>query len=175
MDNKLFATALGLSEPWFVDALNFDEPGRKLTVRIGFRQGARFEHAGFEGAHPVHDTLTKRYRHLNFFQHECELEVRVPRIRLPDGSVAQVDPSWVGRRSGFRLLFEALDAALRRQMPFEAASRVQPRRVGPMKAFAMMIRRRVHGLAAWARNRQADGASEALDGLFRSAGGRVRG
>jgi hypothetical protein len=33
----------------------------------------------------VHDTQIKGLRHLNFFQHECHLEVRVPRVRLPDG------------------------------------------------------------------------------------------
>ena len=27
----------------------------------------------------------KRYHHLNFFQHECEPQARVPRVRLPDG------------------------------------------------------------------------------------------
>lgn len=57
----------------------------------------------------MHDTRTKRYRHLNFFQHECELEARVPRVRLPDGRVALVEPPWAGRCSGFTLLFEALN------------------------------------------------------------------
>ena len=54
----------------------------------------------------AHDTVTKRYRHLNFFQHECFLEVRVPRVKLPDGSVRQVEPPWAGKLSGFTLLFE---------------------------------------------------------------------
>jgi hypothetical protein len=31
------------------------------------------------GLHRVHDTQTKRLRYLNFFQHECYLEVRTPR------------------------------------------------------------------------------------------------
>jgi hypothetical protein len=56
---------------------------------------------GIEGAHPAHDTVTKRYRHLNFFQHECHLEVRVPRVRLPDGGIRQVEPDWAGRLAGF--------------------------------------------------------------------------
>ena len=60
------------------------------------------------GAHSVHETLAKRYRHLNFFQHECYLEVRVPRVRLPDGGIRQVEPDWAGKLSGFTLLFEAL-------------------------------------------------------------------
>jgi len=71
----------------------------------------------------VHDTQTKRLRHLNFFQHECFLEVRVPRVRLPNGRVRLVEPAWVGRLDGFTLLFEALVLALCQQMPFAAVAR----------------------------------------------------
>ena len=77
-----------------------------------------------EGAHPAHDTVTKRYRHLNFFQHECYLEVRVPRVRLPDGGIRQVEPDWTGRLPGFTLLFEALIMTMCREMTFSAVSRL---------------------------------------------------
>ena len=63
-------------------------------------------------------------RHLNFFQHECHLEVRVPRVRLPDGKVALVEPDWVGKLSGFTLLFEALVLMLAQQMTFAAVARI---------------------------------------------------
>lgn len=39
--------------------------------------------------YPVHDTVPKRYRHLNFFQHEYFLEARLPRVKLPDGAIRQ--------------------------------------------------------------------------------------
>ena len=68
--------------------------------------------------------MSKRYRHLNFFQHECYLEVRVPRVRLPDGGIRQVEPDWAGKLAGFTLLFEALILALAREMPFAAVARV---------------------------------------------------
>ncbi|MFP4012425.1 MAG: transposase [Spirochaetaceae bacterium] len=38
-------------------------------------------------------TQIKRYRHLNFFQYDCFLEVRVPRVKLPGGSVRLVGES----------------------------------------------------------------------------------
>jgi len=72
----------------------------------------------------VHDTQVKRLRHLNFFQHECYLEVRVPRVRLPDGKVVLVEPDWVGKLSGFTLLFEALVLLLAQQMPFAGVARL---------------------------------------------------
>ncbi len=86
MTEKLFETALGLSTPWYVAGVEFDEVARRLTIRIDFAVGSRFAVAGVQGVHPVHDTVSKRYRHLNFFQYECELEVRVPRVKLPDGA-----------------------------------------------------------------------------------------
>jgi len=32
------------------------------TVRVDFEPGSRFAVSGQEGAHPVHDTVTKTYR-----------------------------------------------------------------------------------------------------------------
>ena len=88
-----------------------------------FRAGSRFAHAEAAGEHKVHDTQVKRLRHLNFFQHECYLEVRVPRVRLPDGKVALVEPDWVGKLAGFTLLFEALVLMLAQQIRNAASKR----------------------------------------------------
>ena len=124
MTEKLFESALGIALPWYVAAVEFNAPARTLTIRVDFKAGSRFRVAGLEGEHPVHDTVPKRYRHLNFFQHECFLEVRVPRVKLPDGAVRQVEPEWSGKLSGFTLLFEALVLAMCREMPFSAVARL---------------------------------------------------
>ena len=71
MHDKLFEAALGIKTPWAVSAVNFDEAAKVLTVHIlhiDFTPGARFAVPGHEGLHPVHDTVIKRYRHLNFFR-----------------------------------------------------------------------------------------------------------
>jgi len=124
MTEKLFETALGISAPWFVTGTDFNAQARTLTIRVDFVSGSRFAVAGVDGEHPVHDTVSKRFRHLNFFQHECFLEVRVPRVRLPDGAVRQIEPPWAGKLSGFTLLFEALVLMLCQQMTFAAAARL---------------------------------------------------
>jgi transposase len=95
-----------------------------LTVPVDFKPGTRFPVSGHEGLHPVHDTVVKTYRHLNFFQHECHLQVRTPRVKLPNGSVRLVEPDFAGRLSGFTLLFEALVLMLSQQMPFAAVARI---------------------------------------------------
>ena len=121
---QLFEAALGFTSPWYVRESRFDAEARNLTILVDFRSGSRFGHPDAPGEHPVHDTQTKRYRHLNFFQHECFLEVRVPRVKLPDGSVRLIEPPWAGNLSGFTLLFEALVLCLCREMPFAAVARL---------------------------------------------------
>ena len=44
-----------------------DAVAKRLTVLIDFAPGARFALPEHDGVHPVHDTVTKEYRHLNFF------------------------------------------------------------------------------------------------------------
>ena len=124
MTAKLFESALGIADPWLVASVKFDEPAKTLTVLIDFKAGSRFVVSGHEGSHGVHDTVTKTYRHLNFFQHECVLQVRTPRVKLPNGSVRLVEPDFAGRLNGFTLLFEAFILMLSGQMPFAAVSRI---------------------------------------------------
>ena len=124
MSAKLFEAALGIAEPWFIQGVDFDMDKKTLTIGVDFIAGSRFTVPGVEGAHPAHDTITKRYRHLNFFQHECYLEVRMPRVRLPDGGIRLVEPDWAGKLAGFTLLFEALIITLCREMPFAAVARL---------------------------------------------------
>ena len=124
MTAKLFEAALGIALPWSVQSVQFDEAAKVLSVVIDFESGSRFAVSGHEGRHPVHDTVTKTYRHLNFFQHECQLQVRTPRVKLPNGSVRLVEPDFAGRLAGFTLLFEALILMLAQQMPFAAVARI---------------------------------------------------
>src|ERR1700690_2510583 len=124
MTARVFGAALGIAEPWFVASVDFDEGARVLTVLIDFKPGSRFAISGHEGVHAVHDTVSKTYRHMNFFQHECHLQVRTPRVKLPNGSVRLVEPDFAGRLNGFTLLFEAFILMLARQMPFAAVARI---------------------------------------------------
>jgi hypothetical protein len=52
------------------------------------------------GEHPVHDAVTKTYRHLNFFQHGGLPQVRTPRVKLPDGLLQLVKPALQRARRG---------------------------------------------------------------------------
>jgi len=56
----------------------------------------------------AYDTVQKTWQHLNFFEYEYHLHVRVPRIKREDGKVRLVPTPWEGKVLGFTLLFEAL-------------------------------------------------------------------
>ncbi len=70
---------------------------------MDFRPGSRCGVDGVEGEHPACDTETKFYQHLKFFQYARELEVRVPRVRLPDGTLSLIKLPWAGELDGLTL------------------------------------------------------------------------
>lgn len=124
MTQQIFEAALGIQSPWYISDVDLDTNSQVLTIKIDFERGFRFAVDGATGEYTAHDTVRKQYRHLNFFQHECYLDVRIPKVKLPDGKIRQVTPEWVGKLSGFTLLFEALVMALTQQMPFRAVARL---------------------------------------------------
>ena len=67
----------------------------------------------------VHDTIEKRWRHLNFFQYRCELVAKVPRTWCRTDGVHQVPVPWAREGSGFTLLMEALVMFLSAEMPVD--------------------------------------------------------
>ena len=61
---------------------------------------------------------------LELFQYDCLLQVRTPRVKLPNGSMRLVEPDFAGRLSGFTLLIEAFILMLAQQMRFAAVARL---------------------------------------------------
>ena len=118
MDPKvLFTAALGLVKPWKCERVAFSGDPKKLELGIDFERGSQLRCPECERMCPVHDTVEKRWRHLNFFQYECELVARTPRIKCEKDGVRLVDVPWARSGSGFTMLFEALTMALCQEMP----------------------------------------------------------
>lgn len=112
--------ALNVREPWYIKDLDFDSEVKRLDIYLDFKKGSVFtyreddkELAGLK----AYDTKEKTWRHLNFFEHECYLHARVPRVKLPDGKVKLITTPWEGLSNGFTLLFEALLMQLVSAMP----------------------------------------------------------
>jgi transposase len=123
--NPLFTTALGLVSPWKVQRTEFDPDQRVLRLRVDFTVGSRFCCPGCGTAScPVHDTVEKEWRHLDFFQHRAFISARVPRITCGACGVRLVTVPWARPGSNFTLLMEALLLELVRQMPIHGVARL---------------------------------------------------
>lgn len=132
---EIFQLALGLSEPWQVKKVEFQQVENSLIsqlhIWIDFERGAKWKSEdGSE--HVAYDTIDKQWRHLKFFQHECYIHARVPRIRVSEKEICMVKVPWARLGSGFTLLFEAYQMLLiEQEMPVSSVAKTvketQPR------------------------------------------------
>jgi transposase len=122
MTKELFQMALNVTEPWFVSDLKFDVESKRLDVYLDFKKGSIFDFFDEEEEQEIvglkaYDTSNKTWKHLNFFEHECYLNARVPRVKLPNGKVKKITTPWEGLSNGFTLLFEAFLVQMCQAMP----------------------------------------------------------
>ncbi len=76
--HDLFTQALGIYSPWFVKDGELNN--KQLNIYIDFKRGTQFVDGSDDTkAYGAYDTKMKKYRHMNFFEHECHLHVRVPK------------------------------------------------------------------------------------------------
>ena len=122
-DKDLFQLALGITSPWFVASSDFDAAKKRLDIQLDFKTGARFDCPECKAAGcPVHDTVEKTWRHLDFFQHQAFLTARTPRISCTKCGVRLVTVPWARPGSGFTLLFEGFAMALAIHLPIAVAA-----------------------------------------------------
>lgn len=126
--NDIFSAALNITAPWFIEDVIFDPDKGRLDININFKRGSKFYYSNsaelIDGDFSVHDTVNKTWRHLNFFEHDCFLNCRVPRVKTDCGKVRLIKAPWEGGSLGFTLLFEALLMQLIKAMPINAVARI---------------------------------------------------
>lgn len=121
--NQLFALALPLSHPWTVTSSALEGKPKKLTLTVDLVEGTRqLPCPCCGGQSRIHDRRERRWRHLNFWQYETELNARVPRTDCSRCGVRQVEVPWARPDSGFTLLFEAWALLLAREMAVREAA-----------------------------------------------------
>ena len=118
---QIFELALHIKSPWYIKNIEFIEKDKRLNIYIDFKRGSLFEYKDSDGnvlgKFKAFDTTNKKWRHLNFFEHECYLHARVPRVKLDNGKVKLIKTPWEGLSNGFTMLFEALIMQLMAHMP----------------------------------------------------------
>ena len=120
--NQLFSMALGLGDAWRVVKSEMNVEKRELKLWLDFESGLQFACPECGGFCPVHDTVKKQWRHLDFWQHQTELIARVPRVRCEEHGVRQTTVPWARPGSGFTLMMEAIILLLCQEMTVSAAA-----------------------------------------------------
>ena len=120
----LFEAALSIVKPWYIKDVQFDTERKRLDIYIDFKRGSVFKSSNpdYTEEYKAYDTVDKTWRHLNFFEHECYLHCRNPRIKPGNNKIELITPPWAGRNTGFTLLFEAMVIEMCRHMPIHTVS-----------------------------------------------------
>jgi hypothetical protein len=116
----VFGAALGLVPPWQVVSVEFDELLGRVEIGLDVPRGSRFacpEPGCANRVCPVHDTIEKSWRHLDFFEHQAFLAARAPRVVCPEHGVHLVAVPWARPGSGFTLLMEVAMLTFAKEMP----------------------------------------------------------
>lgn len=125
---QLFTKALGIVPPWKIISVEFNSATKRLDIHVDFERGSTFEYedpaTGKIGHYKAYDKITKTWRHLNFFEHECYLTARVPRIKPESGGITMILPPWSGVVYGFTQLFEALIIKMCSNMPVNNVGKI---------------------------------------------------
>jgi transposase len=118
---KLFQDLLGLGLNWEVVESRFERESG--TVFLEIRETSRLwestrcpKDGGLTFCYDHTEVMT--WRHLNVFQHRCEITCRLPRGKCRQcGHVFRVRPPWEGLSTHFTKEFEAFGLLLMREMP----------------------------------------------------------
>lgn len=105
-DKEIFALGLGISKPWYIDRIELVGSGlkRELHIHLNHDRNSLFCYEG--NKYPVYDHQERTWHHLRFFQHECFIHARVPRVKINSGKVKLVEIPWAQPGSSFTLLYE---------------------------------------------------------------------
>lgn len=125
---KLFHDLLGLGLNWEVIESRFERESG--TVFLEIRETPKLwelvrcpQEGGLVFCYDHTEVLT--WRHLNIFQHRCEITCRLPRGKCRQcGHVFRVRPPWEGLSTHFTKEFEAFALLLMREMPIAKAAEV---------------------------------------------------
>lgn len=125
---SMFHQMLGLGTEWEVSSCEFDASSGLVQLRIQETPRLWEQHrcAHDDGETFCYDhTENLVWRHLNVFEHKCEIHCRLPRARCRKcQKVQRVLPPWEGLSIHFTKGFEAMALLLLREMPVAAVAKL---------------------------------------------------
>ena len=79
-DRELYATILGLSDPWEVEHVELDQEQQVVHVWLQRREGAEAQCPECGQRVAIYDHREREWRHLDTCQFQTRLHARVPRV-----------------------------------------------------------------------------------------------
>jgi transposase len=120
-ENEVFAETLGLTEPWYVERVVFDHKKLQVDVYLAYRtRGFPCPVCGEPS--PIHDTKTRRWKHLYFFQYPTYIHAKIPRVNCQEHGTRLTKIPWSRPKSRFSDAFEMFLVMLCTEMSVSAAA-----------------------------------------------------
>ena len=106
MDEKTFLeTILGFSKPWYITEI--EQTSDTVKIELDYPKGTQFQCTRCGAYNPTFDSKWKKYRHLDLWQYQTILKVRIPRIKCDcNGKKITVAVEWLRKGSKFTLMME---------------------------------------------------------------------
>ena len=141
----LYATLLGITEPWGVELVEMKQQAGEVHVTVALPANTRWVCPECHTAAPIHDHQDRTWRHLDTCQFKTLVHARVPRLNCPTHGIRQLRVAWAEPGSRFTALFEALAIDWLKQASLSAVAKQL--RISWDEADGIMARAVQRGLA----------------------------
>jgi transposase len=122
-DRELYATVLGLKDPWKVIGVEVRAERAEVDVFVEAAAGSRLPCPDCAKPCAVHDRRERRWRHLDTCEYRTTIVAQVPRITCTEHGVRQVSVPWGDPGSRFTAAFETLAIYWLREANVSAVAR----------------------------------------------------
>jgi transposase len=102
---RLLDQLLDLGQGWDVKNIEINEADKLIDLYLAYSEKSFCD---FEGnLCPIYDfSEPRRIRHLDFFDFQCFLNFRIPRMKLPNGKIQNIPLNFSDKRVSFSWKFE---------------------------------------------------------------------
>jgi transposase len=121
---EALSAILEVEQPWILTKIDIRPKNKVVDVFIDYSKGSKFLCPQCEELCPVHDSEVRRIRHLDLFEYQCYLNIRMPRIKCKKDGVKTIRSTKLFRHgSHYTFLFENKVMRLCKEMSMSAISK----------------------------------------------------
>ena len=115
---------LEVEKPWVLTKIDLHPKNKVIDVFIDFKKGSTFSCMQCDELCSVHDSSFRRIRHLDIFEFQCYLNIRMPRIKCKEHGIKTIRSTKLFRDgSHYTFLLENKIMRLCAQMSMSAISK----------------------------------------------------